>query len=126
MSSGQSYQRIKAGGCLLLLGWFFLIGMGHLLGCNGQSRPVSSSVANLAPAALSPAANAQREADAQRGFDAGFPIGQKRHREGFPKPGLAYLDSILDIAARGEGDGYRVGFKGGYLHGWEEASHGAR
>lgn len=74
----------------------------------------------LSAQTLSTAEHTQREADTLRGFNLGRQIGAKRAQEGFPKPTLDYLDSILRLTAPNESEGFKVGFKAGYLDGWEK------
>ncbi len=62
----------------------------------------------------------QEERDALEGFNLGRSIGAKRAREGFPKPTLEYLDSILKITVPNASEAYKVGFKAGYIDGWEK------
>jgi hypothetical protein len=62
----------------------------------------------------------QREADTQRGFSFGREIGARRAREGFPKPSVDYLNSIIQTTTPNESDGYKLGFKAGYIDGWEK------
>lgn len=62
----------------------------------------------------------QEERDALEGFNLGRSIGAKRAREGFPKPTLEYLDAILKITVPNASEAYKVGFKAGYIDGWEK------
>lgn len=62
----------------------------------------------------------QQEADALAGFNLGRSIGAKRALEGFPKPSLEYLDSIIKLTIPNESAAYKVGFKAGYIDGWEK------
>jgi hypothetical protein len=64
--------------------------------------------------------NPQEEADANAGFNLGRSIGAKRAREGFPKPSLEYLEAIIKATIPNESEAYKVGFKVGYIDGWEK------
>ena len=78
------------------------------------------TVAIVASAYAVHAGTPQEEADSLAGFNLGRSIGAKRSLEGFPKPSLDYLDSIIKITIPNETQAYRVGFKMGYLDGWEK------
>ncbi len=98
---------------------FILFYMKYLGWSFSEGEFVSSSPKGSSASSLS-ASHDQREADTKAGFNLGRSIGAKRAREGFPKPSLAYLDSIIQATIPNESEAYKLGFKTGYVDGWEK------
>lgn len=104
-----------AQGCCLGCGGLFVLFL--ISSLFSKCEPQKSSTRQSAE--VSQSANVIREADTWAGFQEGRRIGNRRYREGFSRPTLAYLDGILAATSASQPEAWKVGFKGGYLSAWD-------
>ena len=96
MAQSKEFEQIKAGGCLLLLGWFFFIVMGHMLGCNGSSRTPTPAVHSMAYDA---------------GYDAGYACCKARQNS----MSYAVLKNVARARFPTNPEDFETGYRSGYM-----------